>query len=219
MNPNFLPTRALEQVVITEELASRPHRQPDQAAIDAAILALTRRMAESPSEVLQRLAEATLELCDAHTVGISILEREGDVEAFKWRGLAGRLAQAKGLGMPRNPSPCGMVLDSSASLLMSHPELHFEFPAPVDPPIVEVLLTPFFDDGAPVGTIWIIAHDDQRKFDDADLYAITELGRFASQAYSLLLALGYFQAGDAPHRASALLPSGLGASQVRRFMH
>jgi hypothetical protein len=217
MKPDFLPTRSLEQVVTTEQLALRPHREPDRAAIDAAVMALTRRVAESPNEVLQMLAETTLELCNAHTVGISVLERDGDVEAFKWRGLAGRLAQARGLGMPRSPSPCGMVLDQSANLLMSYPELHFEFPGLVDPPIIEVLLTPFFHDGAPVGTIWIVAHDHQRKFDSADLYAITELGLFASQTYSLLLSLGYFQPGSDPKHVSVPLPSEL--SGKHRSLH
>jgi hypothetical protein len=217
MKPDFLPTRTLEQVLTTEQLALRPHREPDQAAIHAAIMELTRRMAGSPNDVLQMLAETTLDLCNAHTVGISVLERDGDVAAFKWRGLAGRLAQARGLGMPRNPSPCGMVLDQSANLLMSYPELHFEFPGLVDPPIIEVLLTPFFHDGVPVGTIWIVAHDHQRKFDTADLCAITELGLFASQTYSLLLSLGYFQAGSDPKLVPIPLPSGL--SSKPRDLH
>jgi hypothetical protein len=196
MTPGFIPTRTLEQVVSTQQLKSRPSRPRNDAAIHAAVLRLTKRMAESPNEVLQMLAEEALVLCKAHTVGISVIEKNDDGAAvFKWRGLTGKLAYGKGLTMPRRPSPCGMVVDQQANFLMTYPELHFQFPGPIDPPIVEVMLTPFFHEEKPVGTIWIVAHDDRRKFDDADLYAITALGRFASSAYALLVSLGYLQAG------------------------
>jgi hypothetical protein len=209
MTPGFIPTRTLEQVLSTEQLKSRPPRPWNETSIHAAVMRLTKRMAESPNEVLQMLAEEALVLCKAHTVGISVIEKNDDGEVvFKWRGLTGKLAYGKGMSMPRRPSPCGMVVDQQTNFLMSYPELHFQFPGPIDPPIVEVMLTPFFHEEKPVGTIWIVAHDDQRKFDNADLYAITALGRFASSAYALLLSLGYLQAGYEDGRMTIVVPTG-----------
>ena len=40
----------------------------------------------------------------------------------------------------------------------------------------------------------MVAHDDERKFDSADVRTIMELSRFAGEAYQLLLSLGYVQA-------------------------
>lgn len=209
MTPSFIPSRTLDQVLLTGQLESRDSRPPDEAAIHAAVLCLTQRMAKAPNEVLQMLAEEALVLCSAHTVGISVIEHDQGTPVFRWRGLAGKLAHGKGLTMPRKPSPCGMVVDQQANLLMSYPEMHFQFPEPIDPPIVEVLLTPFFHELEPVGTIWIVAHDDQRKFDDADLHAITALGRFASSAYALLISLGYLQAGYEEGRVAVQARSGV----------
>jgi GAF domain-containing protein len=182
-----------EQGLITDQLRARtPHAVSDEA-LNAAILRLTHLMSVAPGEVLQHLAEVALRLCEAHTVGISVLESEDGQDIFRWRAMAGRLAAALGGAMKRNDSPCGIVLDRKDSLLFAYPEFHFPFPGPVDPPIVEVLLTPFFDHGEPVGTIWIVAHDNERKFDTEDLRIIKELGRFASSAYAQLTALGYVQ--------------------------
>ena len=84
-----------------------------------------------------------------------------------------------------------MVLDRQDSMLFTYPEKHFRFPAPVDPSIVEVLLLPFFDQGEPVGTIWVVAHDDERKFDTEDARIVQELCRFTTSAYFKLRDLGY----------------------------
>jgi hypothetical protein len=196
---------SLDQVLITHELGERPAGHYDRGAVQSGIMRLAGLMARAPRDMLQQIAEVAMDLCRAHTVGISILEQQDGTTVFKWRAMAGKLARAKDLGMPRSPSPCGMVLDRSAPMLFAFPEAHFTFPAPVHPPIVEVLLAPFFRNGQPVGTIWVVAHDDERKFDSADVQTLTELSRFAGEAFEVLLALGYVQ--DA-YADGAVLPSG-----------
>jgi len=50
------------------------------------------------------------------------------------------------------------------------------------PPAEECLLVPFYLKGQAVGTIWVITHDDRRKFDSEDLRMLVSLGTFASAA-------------------------------------
>jgi GAF domain-containing protein len=188
-----LPFRKLEEVHITDQLRKRAAGRVDSRAVEDGIIRLTRQMAEAPDQVLDRLAEAALGLCRAHTVGISILEEEGDRELFRWGALAGQLCAEKGRRLPRDPSPCGMALDRRESLLFSYPESHFTFPGLVDPPIVEVLLTPIYNESVPVGTMWVMSHEEGRRFDRADLRVVNELGRFASSAYAVLASLGYVE--------------------------
>jgi GAF domain-containing protein len=187
----------LDQVLITEQLRARPARHVGDDVLDRAILRLTWLMAEFPNEVLRRVAEVALELCDADSVGINLLESEEGRDVFRWRALAGRLGAATGpaMGATMRPdaSPCGMVLDRRTDLLFAHPERYFAFAGPLDPPIVETLVAPLFDRGEATGTIWIIAHDERRKFDAEDARIVHELCSFASSAYSLLIDLGYAQ--------------------------
>jgi hypothetical protein len=38
----------------------------------------------------------------------------------------------------------------------------------IEPPIVEALLVPFHVEDQPVGTVWVVTHTDDRKFDQQD---------------------------------------------------
>ena len=184
----------LDEVLITEQLQSRPPRKIDFQAVERTLLKLARTLGSRPHQVLQLAAESALDLCQVHTVGISILETEGGKDVFRWRGMAGAHAAAIGAAMLRDRSPCGMVLDQNTCLLFAYPELHFPFPGPIDPPIREVLLAPFHDSrGAPVGTIWMVAHDEERKFTAADVQVARELAGFISSALHTLVGLGYVQ--------------------------
>jgi signal transduction histidine kinase len=60
------------------------------------------------------------------------------------------------------------------------------FPAiKMEPPVIEALLVPFHVDHNPVGTIWVVAHDEHRKFDREDERIVRILGQFASAAWQL----------------------------------
>jgi len=51
-------------------------------------------------------------------------------------------------------------------------------------------LIPLYVDGEAVGTIWVISHDENRRFDAEDLRVMTNLGNFAGAAYKTLLSPG-----------------------------
>ena len=55
--------------------------------------------------------------------------------------------------------------------------------------LVEGLLVPFHVDGQAVGTVWVIAHDESRKFDAEDQRLLESLATFAATAYQARLSI------------------------------
>ncbi len=179
---------ALKSVLITEEISRRPGRAPDYAAENRALLAIGAVLAAG-GDTLGRLCTAALELCDAQTAGVSLIEREGVESVFRWVAIAGQWASYKGGSLPRNASPCGIVIDQNAPQLMSRPHIFFSAMREATPPVGEVLLVPFSILNEPVGTVWVIAHDDQRRFDSEDLRLMRSLAQLAAAAYLLQTAV------------------------------
>src|SRR4051812_40004676 len=62
----------LESIISTAELSERPTRAPNHVAENHALIALAEKMATSPHDILQKLAETALNLCHAQTCGISL---------------------------------------------------------------------------------------------------------------------------------------------------
>ena len=135
----------LESVISTAELSRRPSRFPDHVAENHALIDLAQTMAAAPDRILQKLAETALDLCRAHSAGISLLSESRT--SFRWPAVAGQWASHVGGGTPRDFGPCGTVLDRNAPLLFSRPERHFTYLASVKPVIEEALLIPFYVDG------------------------------------------------------------------------
>ena len=146
-------------------------------------------MADSPERVLQQLVDTALELCDAQSAGLSLLEEENGRKIFRWHGVAGEYAPHLWGTTPREFSPCGTVLDTDKMQLMSHLDRHFTYFSAVQPRISEALLVPFHVNGEAVGTIWVISHDATRKFDAEDARVMSTLGEFAAGAYQTVSAL------------------------------
>ncbi len=178
----------LDSVIATAELSRRASRPPDCEAENLALVALAQQIAGSPEDILQKLVEKTLELCKADSAGISILEEEGGRKIFRWHAIAGRYASHRWSTTPRNFSPCGTVLDRNTLMLFSRPGRHFTYLEEVLPPIVEALLVPLSVRGELVGTIWLMANDEQRKFETEDARVLENLAKFASAACQLSLA-------------------------------
>ena len=169
------------------ELERRPSRPPDYEAENRALLALAQSMAESPEGVLQKFADTALALCCAHSAGFSLLQDSDQRRNFHWRAIVGQWASHVGEGTPREFGPCGTVLDNNSAMLCSHPERDFPYLGEISPLLDEGLLIPFYVDGQAVGTIWVISHDESRRFDAEDLRMMTSLATFASVAYQTLL--------------------------------
>jgi PAS domain S-box-containing protein len=188
-----IKTLNLKSALSTAELNRRSSRPPDHAAENHALISLAQAMAASPARILQALADTALTLCRAHSAGLSLLETKDQKKNFHWRAIAGQWASHLDGGTPRNFGPCGTVLDCNAPLLFSHPERDFPYFGDVSPLLEEGLLVPFYIKGEAVGTIWVVLHDDSRRFDSEDLRVLTNLGTFAAAAYQTVLALNETQ--------------------------
>lgn len=177
----------LESVICTEELNRRPARQPQHEAVTAALVTLAQTMANAPERILQKLVDTALDLCHAHSAGLSLLEDEKGTKIFRWHGIAGKFSPHLWETTPRDFSPCGTVLDTDQVQLMSYLDRHFGYFAEVEPRIAEALLVPFHVDGEAVGTIWVISHDERTlKFDAEDAKVLNTLGNFAAAAHKVL---------------------------------
>src|SRR5262252_8908714 len=183
---------SLESILCTEELQCRPSRPPDYEKENRALVALVSALADSPSTILQTLAETILDITQCDSAGLSLLTRDGKRpdaygKRFYWPAIAGMWNPHVGGGTPRNFGPCGDVLDQNRTLLFRHFERRYPYLLPVIPAAEECLLVPFYVAGEAVGTIWAIMHSDRRKFDAEDDRVMGSLGKFASSAYQALL--------------------------------
>lgn|GEM_PF-2123160 len=182
-------TASLDDVLRTAELSRRDPRPPDHAAEAAAFASLSRTLAEAPETVLHRLTDVCIELCNAHSAGISILQQEEAGCVFRWYSISGAFAQHAGGMTPRDFGPCGTTVDLDAPQLFQRPGRYFTYFNQAEPPIVEGLLIPFRVRGQIAGTIWILSHDEGRQFDSEDLRVLTNLASFAAAGNDLLLRL------------------------------
>jgi PAS domain S-box-containing protein len=200
---------SVESILCTEELNRRPARLPDYLKENRALVAMAQALAESPRTILQTLADILLDVCGAGSAGVSLLTTADGGKRFYWPAIAGSWKAHIGEGTPRDFGPCGDVLDRNMPLLFSHVERRYTYFKPVMPPVEEALLIPFYAGGRAVGTIWAVAHDNQRKFDAEDLRIMCSLGTFASSAYQVLLSLDALKSEEAERqnaeRASSLL--------------
>ena len=176
-----------------EVLNRRPTRAPDYKAESLALVALAQEMAASPDRILNRLVETALELCGAHSAGLSLLEEADQKRNFHWRVIVGAWEHNLNGGTPRDFGPCGTVLDQNAPLICTRPEQDFPYWTEVKPVLEEGLLIPFYVNGEAIGTIWVIAHDRSRQFDREDLRIMTNLGAFTGAAYQTWLSVNAAQ--------------------------
>jgi hypothetical protein len=176
----------LREVVITSQLQSRAPRQHDLSKENAAFRELAQHLGASPGSFLDRLVEMALELCEADTAGISMEQTsEAGERIFRWVAMAGELKHLIGGTTPRNFSPCGVCVDQNRPLLMAGLDRVYTDFKQAPMPFVEALLLPWEVKGGPVGTLWIVAHDDQRKFDREDVRLMGCLAAFTAGALQL----------------------------------
>ncbi len=169
-----------DEIDITDELAFRPSRPPDHRAEAEALVAIAESMTEAPGAVLQRLADAALELCRADSAGISLVEGEGRGDCFRRLATAGDFRSHCGDTLPRDSSPCGAVVDRDATLLMADPARHYGDFDWLRRPVLEILLVPFHRGRTAIGTVWVVASTAGRRFDAEDARLVASLARLAA---------------------------------------
>lgn len=145
-------SKADRQRIITDQLADRAAGPPDFLREKLALQTLAEVMSDHQDEVLPRLVKLGMEICEAQSAGISILEPESG--QFRWHALAGGLARFEGATTPRNFSPCGICLDLAEPILMERPERAYDWICEARITVPEVLLVPLTVKGSDaIGTL------------------------------------------------------------------
>ncbi len=190
INYNRTDAAGLGQVLITDELNSRPSREPDYQRENKAIAELLERLTrQDPIDVLRRLVELAIELLPAATsAGISLIGEHEDQLVFYWPVVHGRLAEQLIDHIPRDMSPCGVVIDNNTVQLFREPGRYFRRLQNLQPPIAETLLVPFHSGKQAVGTVWVISDNPSMQFDAEDHRLLVSLSGIAASCYELRLA-------------------------------
>jgi DNA-binding CsgD family transcriptional regulator len=184
-----LPPAELERIISTAQLDRRTPRAPRPAAESKGLRRLSKALSVDPESILQTLCEVALDVCDADTAGISIFDRDEAGPIFRWRAIAGAFACNLGGMTRREFGPCGTTMDRGTPQLFSRPGRYFTYFNAVKPEVVEALLVPFSIRDSYAGTMWVVAHDELRRFDREDSRILTTMASFTEAGYSLLLAL------------------------------
>lgn len=133
-----------------------------------------------PPSVLNCLVRHAIKLCKADSAGINLLEREesGD-QIFRWVAAAGAMEAFIGCTSPRNFSPSGICLERNCAQLFSHPERYYQYLNRVLP-MAELLMIPLYTENEGLGSLWVVCHGMQRRFDREDARILSSLADFAS---------------------------------------
>ena len=174
--------RTLEKVLITAQMRSRPARVAHPAA-DGALAMLQEELASAPVNVWQTVSEYALNLCGAHSAGVSVVEFQRDEAVFRWQAVAGKWGCYAGGCLPRHASPCGVVIDLDATQLMKRPARAFPLLRAVQPEPVEALLAPFKVLGESIGAVWVLSHDETLQFASEDARLLEGVASLAGSAF------------------------------------
>jgi len=177
-----------DDVIITHELDRRPSRAVDHEAESQALSGLAETMANEPDDVLQRLVETAMLLTRSGSAGLSLMEPGEKDGVFRWVATAGAWAPYRNGSMPHKMSPCGEVIARDQVLLVRDPARAWPALLQADPAIGEALLAPFRVNGELKGTVWVIKHGADDRFDREDARILQSLSRFAAAAHQVLAA-------------------------------
>jgi PAS domain-containing protein len=161
-------TPDLDGVLITHRLKERKVRSPHQAAEVEAIVGVLNQIAAEPAGAPGEICRRAMQLTNAGSAGISVVDVEQGTPRILWQSTAGVVGQDTFGVMHRHHSPCGVVLDNPVPHLMSRPDRAFPQIAAAPFPVEETLVVPFFQNGEAVGTLWVITHDLRTQFDAED---------------------------------------------------
>lgn len=170
----------------SDDLSSRPARQPDHAAENAALVRLAAAQTGPRESLLDEISQAALSLCDAGSAGMSLVESVGESFQFRWLAVAGLCAELRGKTTAWDECPCGITLQAGEPQLFIRPQDWFpslRFPN-VDVP--EGVVVPIASNGKQLGAIWVMSHDPKRQFDQEDVRLLSNLAMFAGAALTVV---------------------------------
>jgi hypothetical protein len=182
--------------------ALRRSRGPPNLRLEgAAWRELSRLLAADPSAALSCALDIARGLCHAGTAGLSLIKTNAaQATMVRWELVRGELASYEGLETPVGSSPCGLCLDSGATILVSGPARAFPWLEDTRPSILEELIAPLENASGHVeGTLWIAHHGGHARCSVDDARIMEQL------AHHVVLALRLREhASDREHVLSVL---------------
>lgn len=176
----------LAGVVVTALLDQRPYRAPDLATEISSMHRLAQSLNASSNALLKVLADIALNFCGGGSAGISLLqEREGRVPVVRLVTASGVCAGAVDTIAPIDECPSGITLGRGTPQLFALPGRHFALLRDVRPEVIEELVVPIPGESKPVGTLWIMSHNNDRLFDAEDRRILTSLANFTGAALGI----------------------------------
>ena len=202
-------------VLITDELASRSRKATNLAAEVAAFRELSGLLVQRPGRAIKRFLELAVALCDAGSSGLSLIEDMPDGgRQFRWDAIAGPLEVHTGGTTPIDFSPCGMCLKQGRTILVGRPFRAFPYFETAVLPLMEGLVVPLYDTGGiALGTLWIVHHDEAKRFDAEDARVMEQL------AIQMVLALKFREEMKKASAAEALRTENKALLNSGAFLH
>ena len=173
----------LSDILITEQLQRRPKRLANIQKELEALRNINRYIAQGSAAPVSELCDYVATMCQAGSAGVSVLRTIGEKECLSWEVVVGKAASMVGGNAPRNDCPCGVSLKHKAPQLFDRPARYFRWMESFGVPVVESLVIPLYRSNVkPIGTMWIMAHDEERKFDKEDVRVLRELSSYVLTA-------------------------------------
>lgn len=173
----------LQDIVITWELLDRTGRPENPEAEKMALAEIAAATSHGQDAILRALCRTGMTLCNAGSSGINLLEKSEDERWFRWAIVEGVFAPYEGGTAPADHSPCGYVFERKSAQLLNKSARYFEWMQGVDIPVFESLIVPLHrNKDEIIGTIWVVAHEENHHFDREDLRVMTLLGSHAAAA-------------------------------------
>ena len=146
---------------------------------------LARVFVENPTNILQELATAAVELCGADSAGISVEQKDStDDNFYHWVATAGQYSRFLDAKLPRYPSACGVTLERGRPQIFRVTKRFFDLMGIEAPTVTDGMLLPWQAEGTR-GTIWIMAHGRAEAFDGEDCRMMQALANFAATGVRL----------------------------------
>ena len=174
-----------EEISVRQTIAGDRNLSLPPAAAEV-VAQLLQSMGDSVDEsdtedVLRELVEGARQICGTQSAGLSLVEH-GEERVFRWRAAAGPWTPAVGGVMSCDQELLASALERGEPAVVSASQLGEDHL----PAVESALVVPFYRRSEPIGTLWAIAHDRRKRFDDADGLALQALARFAAAACQLL---------------------------------
>ncbi|HLX03469.1 MAG TPA: ATP-binding protein [Trinickia sp.] len=201
--------------LITAELDRRPRRPPDFEAENDALHGLAQALVSPDSSVLQTLADIALNLCNASSAGIYLLETDRDHQpVLRWAAFSNHgIENPTGNVIPLDNSPAGVALELNSAQLFAFPERYFPGLGSVLSGVLEELVVPIPGTPESWGTLSVMCRDEQHRFDAEHLRILTSLANFTCAALTISKAK---QDAEARAQEAEAAKNALAAAEARK---